>query len=129
VKRIHIPLLLGIISLHDRLRQLVGAGDHRSTRLASVKERVAIDFASDRVMDDVTALKASVLFPQPGIEPETLDAYDLLLFLAHRPGDVHHVDDDRIRRWRGSLLPGAEALVFVLRRNEGARRIIGAGCD
>jgi hypothetical protein len=96
----------------DHLRtQLVGARDHRAARLARVEERVAVDLARDGVVDDEARLEAFVLLREPGIDPEGLDADDLLLLVAHRAGDIHHVDDDGVGHGLGDRLPGAEALV------------------
>ena len=30
------------------------------------------------------------------LDPERLDADDFLLFVAHRTGDIHHVNDERV---------------------------------
>ena len=51
---------------------------------------------------------------QPGIDPEALDAHDLLLLVAHRAGDVHHVDDHRVGLGLRGQLPGAVPLVLAV---------------
>jgi hypothetical protein len=62
-----------------------------------VEERVSIDLTRYRVVNDEARLEPFVLRLEPRIEPEALDAHDLLLLVTHRAADVHHVDDDRVR--------------------------------
>src|SRR5690606_32428550 len=62
----------------------------------------------------------------PGVDPERLDADDLLLFIAHRAGDVHHVDDHRVRHRLRLHLPGARARVVGRRGGQRARRVVRA---
>jgi hypothetical protein len=96
VERVDVPLGRGVLGVDDLRAELVGARDHRAARLARVEEGVAIDLARHGVVDDVAALEALVLLAQPGIDPEGLDADDLLLLVAHRARHVHHVDDDGV---------------------------------
>src|SRR5207253_3630793 len=91
-------------------------------------EGLAVDLLRRRVVDDVAALDAVVLVAQPRVDPEALDADDLLLFVAHRSGDVHDVDDHRVALGRRDLLPRAVALVLA-RRNDGTRRAVDARAD
>src|SRR5262249_51339689 len=100
--------------------------DHGAARLASAKEGLAVDFLGHRVVDDVARLDALVLRAQPGVDPERLDAHDLLLLVAHRPGHVHHVDDDRVRLRKRLGLPGAIALVLTHRHDHGVLGVVAA---
>ena len=114
----------------DHLRaQLVGAGDHRAARLARAEERVAVDLLGDRVVDDVARLEPLVLAAQPGVDPEGLDADDLLLLVAHRPRHVHDEDHHRVRlrhrrRAPRSVAPSSRTGTMI-----GLSRIVGAGHD
>jgi hypothetical protein len=109
--------------------QLVGARDHGAARLARAEERVAIDLARDGVVDDVAAFQALVLAPEPGIDPEALDPHDFLLFVAHRAGHIHHVDDHGVRDRLHVFLPGAEAPVVGLGDDDRVLRIVDAARD
>ena len=91
-------------------------------RLARVEERVAVDLARDGVVDDEARLEALVLAGEPRIEPEALDADDLLLLVAHRAGDVHHVDDDGVGDGLVDRLPRAVALVVGHGHDDGLVR-------
>ena len=44
-------------------------------------------------MDDIAGLNALVIVSQPGIDPERLNAHNLLLLFPHGPRHVHHVND------------------------------------
>src|ERR1019366_8687212 len=111
MERIDVPLF-GRVPLVDELgAELVRARDHRPAALPRVEERLAVDLARDRVVDDVPALEALVLLLQPRVDPEALDADDLLLLVAHRSRHVQHVDDDGVGNRLGLGLPAAEALV------------------
>src|SRR5262249_14420192 len=126
VERVDVPVL-GPVALRDLLQaQLVGRADLRAARLAQVEERVLVDDACDRVVDDVDHLEVLVLAAQPRIDPEGLDAHDLLLLAPHRAGHVHHVEDDgRGLRLRAGL---AHAVAEVLAQRQDARRerVVGA---
>src|ERR1019366_6890406 len=91
--------------------------------------RLAIDLARDRVVDDVTTLESLVLLLQPGIDPEALDADDLFLLVAHRAGNVHHVDNDGVGDRLGLGLPAPEALVARNGHDDRVRRRVGARRD
>src|SRR6185369_3427393 len=66
---------------------------------------------------------------QPRIDPEGLDADDLLLLVTHRAGDVHHVDDDGVRDGLGLGLPRAIALVVGDRNDDRLVRRVRAHRD
>ena len=51
------------------------------------------DGTRDGVVNDVRRLDALIVRLEPGVDPERLDADDLLLLVGHRAGDVHNVDD------------------------------------
>ena len=80
-------------------------------------------------MDDVAALDVLVLAAQPRIDPEGLDAHDLLLLLSHRAGHVHHVDDDGVVVRFGLLVPRPVHEVIAHGHDDGALGIIGPGGD
>src|SRR6185503_15445052 len=73
--------------------------------------------------------EALVVRAQPRIEPERLDADDLLLFVAHRAGHVHHVDDDRVRLRLDHFLPGAVAAVLADRDDDRTILVVAPGGD
>src|SRR5262249_1333206 len=114
----------GIVRLHDLPAKLVGGGDHRAAGLAGVEERLAVYLARYRVVDDVAALDPFVLVPQPGIEPEAFDPDDLLLLVPHRAGDVHHVDDHRVRFRDVLQLVGAVPAILAHRNHHRHHRIV-----
>ena len=74
--------------------QFVGRADLGAARLARVVEGVLVHLLGGGVVDDVDRLDALVMGLDPGVDPERLDAHDLLLLVGHRAGHVHHVDDD-----------------------------------
>src|SRR5690606_16347828 len=72
---------------------------------------------------------AFVLAPQPRVDPERLDADDLLLLVTHRAGHVHHVDDDRVRDRLLLRLPGAVAHVVPRGDHDGPLGIVSPHHD
>src|SRR5262249_5942408 len=60
---------------------------------------------------------------------ERLDADDLLLLVAHRPRDVHHVDDDGVRLRQRLALPAPVALVVADRDDERLLGVVDAHRD
>src|SRR5579883_177997 len=129
VERVDVPLG-GRVMIVDELRaELVCARDHRPAALARVEERLAIDLPGHGVVDDVAALEALVLLGEPGVDPEALDADDLLLLVAHGAGYVHHVDDDRVGDRLGLGLPAPVTLVGGDGHDHGIARRVRAGGD
>ena len=80
-------------------------------------------------MNDVARDDAVVVRLNPRIDPERLDADDFLLLVAHRAGDVHHVNDECVAFRPLFGFPGEIALVFVDRDDVRIQRIVGAGRD
>src|SRR5579859_3644107 len=129
VERVDVPLVGRVVVVDELAAQLVRARDHRPAALARVEERVAVDLARHGVVDDVAALEALVLALQPRVDPEALDAHDLLLLVAHRAGDVHHVDDDGVGDGLGLGLPAPVALVARDGDDDGVRGHVRAHRD
>ena len=122
VERVDVPLGRREVVFDHLGAQLVGAGDHRPARLARVEERVAVDLLGHRVVDDVARLEALVLAAQPGVDPERLDADDLLLLVAHRAGHVHDEDHHRVRLRHRRRPPRAIAAVLAHRHDHRVAR-------
>src|SRR5205823_12303473 len=101
----------------------------RPAALAGVVERVLVHLLGDRVVDDVDRVHALVVPLDPGVDPERLDADDLLLLVGHTPGHVHHVDDARDGVALGGLLPAPVLLVLADRDDLRGVRVVGAGGD
>src|SRR5690606_3726796 len=129
MERVDVPLLVRVVVVDDLRAELVGARDHRAARLSGVEERVAVHLARDGVVDDVAALETLVLLLEPRIDPEALDAHDLLLLVTHRAGDVHHVDDDGVGDRLGLRLPAAVALVVGDRHDDRLVRRVASHRD
>src|SRR5437867_9464480 len=91
-----------------------------------MEERFAIDFLRDRIVDNVSGHHAVVVGLNPGVDPERLDAYDLLLLIAHRTRYIHHVKDQGIAFRTLLGLPGEVTFVFVDRDNVGIQWIVRA---
>ncbi len=86
-----------------------------------------VDLARDRVVDDVARLDALVVGLEPGVDPERLDADDLLLLVAHRAGHVHHVDDDGVASAAAaSSFQRAVPLVLADRDDDRVARVVRA---
>src|SRR5206468_3414972 len=75
------------------------------------------------------ALDAVVLRLQPRIDPEALDADDLLLLVAHRAGHIHHVDDDGVRLRQRLAAPAPVTLVLADRNDHRILRVVRAHRD
>src|SRR5690606_33378519 len=129
VEHVDVPRIRRVVLLDDLGRELVGARDARAAGLARRVERLPVDLAGNGVVDDVARLQAVVVGADPGVDPERLDADELLLFVAHRAGDVHHVDDHRVRHRLRLHLPGAIAHVVAHRDDQWARRVVRACGD
>src|SRR5690606_17433050 len=126
VEEIEVPLLWRVVSLGDLRRQGVGGGDARAAGLARRVEHLAVHLAGRGVVDDVAGLQPVVVLADPGVDPERLDSHDLLLLVSHRAGDVHHVDDRRIRDGLRLLAPRAVAHVVADRHDDRATRVVRA---
>src|SRR5262245_34150426 len=129
VEGVHVPLVRGVAGADDLVGQAVGRADLRTPRLARVVERVLVHLLRRRVVDDVGGLDALVVRLDPGVDPERLDAHDLLLLVGHRAGDVHHVDDGGDRLRQPDFLPGAVLLVLPDRHDHGVHGVVGVGGD
>src|SRR6185369_3643766 len=70
-----------------------------------------------------------VLAPEPRIDPEGLDADDVLLLAAHRPRDVHDVEDHGRGVGLRRALARAVPLVVLDRDDLRSRGIPFAGGD
>src|SRR6266545_379215 len=122
VEGVNVPLIRRILCGDDLVGQRVGRTDLRAARLARVVERVLIHQMSHRIMHNVDVLDALVVRLEPGIDPECLDAHDLLLLVGHRAGYVHHVDDARDALGLVNFLPAA---VLLIRTNRQDNRLFG----
>src|SRR5580704_3765667 len=129
VKRVDVPLRRGEIVVDHLGAQLVRARDHGAARLAGAEEGVAVDLLGDRVVDDVPRLEPLVLAAQPSIDPERFDAHDLLLLVAHRPGDVHDEEHHgvRLRQRRGP--PGPIPAILAHRHDDRVLGVVRPGHD
>ena len=95
-----------------------------------VVERVLVDLLGDGVVDDVARLDALVVGLEPGVDPERLDADDLLLLVGHRARDVHHVDDDGdALRLLARPSTTRYCLSSRIGTTSGSSRVVGAGGD
>src|SRR5207249_106181 len=70
---------------------------------------------------DVDDLEVLVLAAQPGVDPEGLDAHDVLLLAAHRSGHVHDVEDHG--RGLGLRAAPARAVALVVADRDDARAL------
>ena len=95
MEHVDVPVGLGMLVVDDLVGQVVGRADPGAAAFAGVIERVLVDLASDRVVDDVASGHAVVLALEPGVDPERLGPDDLFLVVGHRARDVHQVKDDR----------------------------------
>src|SRR5262249_36978162 len=98
----------------------------RAARLAGVVEGVFVHLVGDGVVDDVDVLDALVVGLDPGVDPERLDADDLLLLVGHRAGHVHHVHDDGDGLRLLDLFPAAILLVGPDGHDDGIDRVVRA---
>ncbi len=80
-----------------------------------------------RVVDDVAVGDAVIVRADPGVDPERLDAHDLLLLVPHRAGDVHHVEDDGVGDRLRLFLPRAVAHVLANRGHHRRAVVVAAG--
>ena len=129
MERVDVPGAGIVFPVHDVAAELVGGADHRPAGLAGMEERLAIHLARHRVVDDVAGLEALVVGAQPGVDPEALDADDLLLLVAHRAGDVHHVDHYRIGLRQLGEPPAPVPLVLAGRNDDRDQRVVRPGRD
>jgi hypothetical protein len=65
----------------------------------------------------------------PGVEPEALDAHQLLLVGAHRAGHVHDVEDHGVGAGLGRGLPRAVAPIDSVEDDPRVLRVVGAAED
>src|SRR5690606_28178833 len=129
VEHVDVPLLRRVVPLDDLGRELVRARDARAAGLARRVERLPVDLTGRRVVDDVARLEAVVVRADPGVDPERLDAHDLLLLVPHRAGHVHHVQDHRVRDRLRLNLPGAVPHVVADRDDDRAHGAVRARGD
>src|SRR4051794_35879510 len=124
VEQVDVPLVGAVVGVEKLLAGLERAADLRAAVLAQVVEGVLVHLLGADVVDDVTALDPLVIFAEPGVDPEALQAHQLLLLLAHRSGDVHHEDDDRVALGALDLLPAPVPDVLLLRDDDGVFRVV-----
>ena len=129
VEGVDVPLVRRIAGGDDLVGQLVGRADLGAAALARVVEGVLVHFLGGGVVDDVDRLDALVVGLDPGVDPERLDADDLLLLVGHGAGHVHHVDDDGDALRLLHFLPAAVLLVLADRDDDRVAGIVGAGGD
>ena len=127
VEAVDVPLVRRVALGDDPVGQLVSGADLGPARLARVVERVLVHLVGGRVVDDVDVLHALVVGLDPGVDPERLDADDLLLLVGHRAGHVHHVDDDGHALRFLNFFPAAVLLVLANRDDDGAIGVIALG--
>jgi len=92
-----------------------------------VEERLPVHLSCGCVVDDETALHSFIVSTYPCIDPEGGEPHPVLLFVAHAAGDIHHVDDDRIRITFDDRFPGTVTLVFRKRPDARTISLIGPG--
>jgi len=107
-----------VVGIEQCFRALEGAADLRAAVFAEVVEGVLVDFLGADVMHDVAALDAFVILAQPGVDPEALEADELLLLLAHGARHVHHEDDDGVALGALDLFPASVTDVLLLRDDD-----------
>ncbi len=122
VEAVNVPLFRIVFAGDDLGAQLVGAGDACAARLARSIKGLAVHLVGRGVVDDVAVLDAVILGTEPGVDPERLDADDLLLLVAHRARHVHHVEDHRVGHRLRLFFPRAVAHVLADRRDQ--RRVV-----
>ncbi len=86
----------------------VGGTDLGAATFTRVIEGMLVHFVCHRIVDDVDPVDTLVMRLDPGIDPERLDANDLLLFVGHRTRNVHHVDHAGNAFRFGGVLPAAD---------------------
>lgn len=126
---VDVPLIRRIAFVDDSFAQFVGRADLGAAAFAGVVEGVLVHFLGGRVVDDVDCLDTLVVSLDPGIDPESLDADDLLLLIGHRAGDVHHVDNDGDTLGLLDFFPAAILLVLTNRHDQGRLGIVAARSD
>jgi len=122
---------LPAVVIVDELRaELVRARDHGPAALTCVKNVHPVDLASHCVVDDGIGSPAPLYcFCRPCIDPEALDADDLLLLVTHRSGQRPSCDDDRGGDRLGLRLPAPVALVARDRDDDRIARLVRPGRD
>src|SRR5690606_3736607 len=129
VEHVDVPRIGRVVPLDDLRGELVRARDARAAGLPRRVERLPVDLAGRGVVDDVPGREAVVVRADPGVDPERLDAHDLLLLVAHRAGHVHHVQDHGVRDRLRLLLPGTVAHVVADRDDHRTQRAVRPGGD
>src|SRR5262249_3028253 len=126
---IDIPLVRRIASIDKLVGQGVSRADLGPAAFASVVERVLVHFLGGGVMNDVDRLDSLIVSLNPGVDPEGLDANDVLLIVGHGAGNVHHVNDDRDALRLTDFFPAAILFVLANRNNQRSARIVRIGGD
>ena len=88
-----------------------------------------VHLPGNRIMDDIPLGHAVVLALEPGVDPEGLDADDLLLVVGHGAGDVHEVEDDGVELGQRDGVPRAIELVLADGDDQRFLGIVGVGGD
>src|SRR5271157_702920 len=93
---------------------------------AGVEESLPVDLSCRRVVDDETSLHPLVVGSEPRVDPERSKPYPIFLVITHTAGDIHHVNEYRIRITLDGRLPGAVPLVLLERPYARVCRLVGA---
>src|SRR5205823_1368716 len=107
-----VVLVRRVALVNQVVAQFVGRADLGAAALARVVKRVLVDQVGGGIVNDVGRLDALVVGLDPGVDPERLDADDLLLLVGHRPGNIHHVDNHGDAFGFANLLPASILFVF-----------------
>ncbi len=83
MKGVDIPLGGVVLLENDVTAEPVRGRDRRAAALARVVECVLIHFAGCSVVDDIAHVDVLVLRPQPRVDPESGEPYDLFLLAVH----------------------------------------------
>src|SRR5688500_7628849 len=129
MEQVDVPLVRRVVRVEQALGAAECAADLRAAIFPQVVERVLVDLLRADVVDDVAAFDALVVLAQPGVDPEAFEPHEFLLLFAHRAGDVHHEDDDRVALRALHFLPAAVTDVLLLRDDDGVVRVVIAGHD
>ena len=122
MEQIDIPFRRVVVRVQHLATQIERAGNLRAAVFAQMEKRLPVHLRRPDVVDDVSALDAFIVSTQPGVDPKRLQADQLLLFVAHRAGHVHHVDDHRVGLRLEHRLPTA---VSPVRSDWNDNRIVG----
>src|SRR5439155_12184682 len=115
---IDIPLIRRIAGIDKLVGQGIGGADLGAAAFARVVERVLVHFLGGGVMNNVDRLDSLIVGFDPGIDPEGLDADNVLLIVGHGAGHVHHVNDNGDALGLADFLPASILLVLADRNDQ-----------